>query len=236
MKYSFVSLCFAAGLFCCLSTGLARGEDKKAVPEALVLKAQKIDESHLILFWEDPNQVLVQGYNVYSREGAKGPFFKLNSKILRSSQYYLTSSLKSPFHFQVREVLKDKPLAEGVRSLELMFSPKMKVVLKSDLDLMPRGRIDLVKTAKMAQWTDPGTKNLAGYNAYYCESPKGAYIRANEAPFGKDEAVLKYLEPGKKYYLVFTALGANGKESEPSKVLSAEAKKGPPDPTPTPEP
>ena len=206
------------------------GADPHPTREFLTLKAHKIDDSHLILSWVDPNEVMVQGYNVYSREGAQGPFFKLNSRLLRASQYYLTATPKSHYSFQVREVLKQNPLREGASSLELMFSSKMKAVNKKDLNPSPRGRIDLVKSAKMAKWTHPGDKHLAGYNAYYCGKPRGAYIRASEAPFGNDEAVLKYLEPGKKYYLVFTALGANGKESEPSKVLSAEAQMGPAEP------
>jgi hypothetical protein len=213
-----------------LTLGPAWATDSHPTREFLTLKAHKIDDSHLILSWTDPNEVMVQGYNVYSREGAKGVFFKLNSRLLRTSQYYLTATTKSHFSFQVRQVLQVDPLREGATSLELMFSPKMKAVNKKDLDPSPRGRIDLVKAAQMAKWTNPGEKHLAGYNAYYCEKPKGAYIRANEAPFGKDEAVMKYLEPGKTYYLVFTALGANGKESEPSKVLSAEAQMGPAEP------
>lgn|GEM_PF-4251726 len=230
LSFAVLTLAFAFGL----ALGTVWGADPHPSRSYLTLKAQKIDESHLILSWEDPNQVMVQGFNVYSREGAKGPFFKLNAKLLRNCQFYMTTTPGSPFSFQVREVLQVNPLREGAGSLELMFSPKMKSVNKKDLDLKPRGVIDLVKTAHMAKWAKPGEKNVAGYNAYYCEKPKGAYIRANEAPFGKDAAVLKYLEPGKTYYLVFTSLGANGKESEPSKVLSAEAQMGPVDPSPQP--
>ncbi len=228
--FAVLTLAFTFGL----AFGPAGGADSPSNRSFLTLKAQKIDESHLILSWSDPNQILVQGFNVYSREGAKGPFFKLNAKLLRNCQFYMTTTPGSPFSFQVREVLQVAPLKEGAGSLELMFSPKMKSVNKKDLDLKPRGVIDLVQTAHMAKWAKPGEKNLTGYNAYYCEKTKGAYIRANEAPFGKGAAVLKYLEPEKTYYLVFTSLGANGKESEPSKVLSAVAQMGPADPSPQP--
>ena len=197
--------------------------------QTLILKAQKIDASHLILSWEDPNPIIVQGYNVYSRQGGQGPFFKLNSKLLRTNQYYLTATADSQFTFQVREVVQQEPLREGLASLELMFSQRMNSVDKKALDPSPRGIIDLVKVAHMAKWAKPGRKNLAGYNAYYCEKQDGAFIKANDEPFSKVKALLKNLTPGKNYYLVFTSLGSNNKESEPSGVLMAQAELAPPD-------
>ncbi len=197
------------------------------------LNAKKIDGSHLILSWEDPNSVVVQGYNVYSRQGARGPFFKLNSVLLRTNQYYMTATADSQFSFQVKEVLRLNPVQEGASSLELMLSPKMRVVNKKELNPSPKGMINLVKAAHMAKWDDLNLAGLDGYNAYYCEQPKGAYIRANDIPFTNEKALLKNLKVGKKYYLVFTSVSSTGKESEPSKVLMAEAIDGhfPPFPT-----
>jgi fibronectin type 3 domain-containing protein len=190
------------------------------------LHAKKIDGSHLILSWEDPNSVIVQGYNVYSRQGAKGPFFKLNSTLLRTNQYYLTATVDSQFSFQVREVLRLNPIQVGASSLELMLSPKMRAINKKELNPAPKGYIDLVKAAQMAKWDDLNLAGLEGYNAYYCEQSKGAFIRANDIPFTNEKALLKNLKVGKEYYLVFTSVSSSGKESEPSKVLTAKALEG----------
>jgi hypothetical protein len=214
-----VNLCF----FLFLIGSFAYGNPIPNTQTPIKLNVELAPGSKVVLYWTDASKGLIRGYNVYTRESAKSKFFKLNSKIVKRRQFSIIMVPRSGFSFLVKEVLGEAPLKESAASNEVRVSSAGLPVFKPDQQPKANGMIDIIKAAGVAKWEDPGKANLTGYNAYWSDRQDGVFILANSIPFGKKLGPLKGLEAGKKYFLTFTSVSKNGKESKPSKLITTNA-------------
>ena len=158
------------------------------------------------LTWEPTEDPNVTGYSVYL---SKSPGARYEPVIKRVRENYITiTGLKNGtrYYFVVAAINNTYPSVESSNSNETSVVPAP--VVPGTPEIFPIAKRTTVDTngAIAVKWGRAPPKNLAGYNIYITDTSGKGYIKVNPTPIKTAGYVVKGLEVGKKYFIVFTSV------------------------------
>lgn len=179
-------------------------------------------DSQVGLNWNDSTELDLAGYSIYRGTTQGGPYSKVNTALVVTSNYTDTGLTNGTTYYYVVTAV-DNCANESGNSNEASATPAA---------VPPAAPTNLVATAGNTQvaldWDDNGEPDLAGYNVYRSTTQGGPYAQINGALVVASNYTDTGLTNGVTYYYVVTAENTAGQESGNSSEASATPADVPP--------
>ena len=179
-------------------------------------------DSQVGLNWNDNTELDLAGYNVYRSTTQGGPYSKVNTAVVVTSDHTDTGLSNGTTYYYVVTAV-DNCANESGNSNEASATPAA---------VPPAPPTNLVATPGFQQvaldWDDNTEPDFAGYNVYRSTTQGGPYTKINGALVVASIYTDTGLTNGVTYYYVVTAENTGGQESANSNEASATPVDAPP--------
>ncbi len=173
--------------------------------------------SGISLSWDANTELDLAGYNIYRASSVNGPFTKLNSAVLTSTNFFDTgAAVGATSYYRLTAVDTSGNESSGVSASATRPAP----------DTTPPAEPTLSATSTDAtgvtlNWLGNTESDLVGYNVYRSGFLDGAWTKLNGSLLTDLSFIDASAAPNTTNYYRVTAVDSNGNESAPATISVA---------------